>query len=387
MKTLTIHVRNDGLVFDLGISDMWCPRIGDRRWWRGWDKTAWTDWQSVATANAPHCLLKDVLEHGVTDIKIISDYAQQYMGFVPSKLACDLYDAIAKLLADPPEGTASYTVTLHDVHNVYGQPYHPPRPRSHFRNVTFGHRPGPAAKLQNLPRKAGKVPKLAIQNDIYSNAFKLFPKLPNFDANMADFYIPPVKTKTDYEKLEARVTALETSQRADWWAFRKPALIGTMYGGGGGGVNTNGSTGSVGGAGGPGVRTHYWVDESTAVPLPKTFAGVKFFESQPLWKYNTLELRPPKRDYSKMVLRIGEHSYSGLDLPSKITDLKRPAEFVYLIREVDDLAKKLRELKVRELTLRRHSGASMERLTEWLVAIVNASSPVMKIISDPEMMK
>lgn len=370
MKTLTIFVRNSSLVFELlGVPyDEGCPRIDGLQWWRGWDFSQYSHdgGPAAALSSAPGCVLQDVIKNGVTDIEIVSSH-QSAPGFAPSKLACGFYDAVQRILSSPPDGTPSYQVTLQDVKNPRGAAYYPARPAwFRYGAASFLHVPGPKANLQNMPRKVGKVPELAaayapnLQDtpspDVADAlALTFATPAPDFYAKAFNKFFP----EAAYEKLEARVTALETARRADWWTFRKnPAFLGTMYGGP---VKWPTPVAQNNDGVGP-VRTHYWVDESTAVPLPK------------------------KTDYSKMVLRIGITGLTGLCLPHTPRG-SIAAAGTYAPREAEALALKLRQLKVRELTLRRHSGAPMERMTEWLVAIVNASSPVMKIISDPEMMK
>jgi hypothetical protein len=335
MKTLTIFVRTDGLVFDLeGAKLDWdCPYLDGRRWWRVWAADNFPPrWQEAALTAGPACAMRDVLQHHVKEIKIVSSLQKAIGGFLSSTLACDFYDALLKLLSNPPYGTPSYQVTLHDVQNVNGLKYYP----ASSTEYRVGHFSGPKANLQNMPRRVGKMPELAAG---YSPKFQELPR-PKSDAAdaLARAFACPPPQLSDYEKLEARVTALETARRADWWAFRKPIT------------------------GGP--SRPLFVDLETFAPPP-----------------------PQKTDYSKMVLRIGLGAIAGLNLPENAAKLRRRSDFVFGRGDVDELAKKLRELKVKELTLRRHSGAPVENMTKWLTAIVDAHSPVMKIISDPEMMK
>ncbi len=384
MTTLTIHVRNDGLVFDLaGVTlDEGCPRLyhSGRQWWRVWyiGKDHARD-AATALKNAPGPLLQDVHRRGVTDIKIVSSWPTGN-GFVPSGLACGFYDAVKKLLAAPPDGTPSYQVSLHAVRNPLGRPYYPTGAVS----TCFVHAVGPKVNLQNIPRGAGKSSALAAgyganpQADLYRQAWTA------------------MSAKTDYEKLEARVASLEKKVKLD--------LLDNSF---------DHAT----------VSPHGWASPiASAVvkmppvsawpsPLPRAKVPGNFFwdpaerswTARPTYFRSVfdesakIKVEPKKLDYSKMVLRI-YRGITGLCLPEDAAKLLCPAAGgVYDdyhgsvskgSKGYDALAKKLRELKVRDLTLRRvYASVPMERMTEWLVAVVNASSPVMKITSDPEPLK
>lgn len=119
-------------------------------------------------------------------------------------------------------------------------------------------------------------------------------------------------------------------------------------------------------------------------PFTRQWAGFVFDESASVdWKWPT-----PKPDYSKMVLRIGPLGKSRLYLPMTIAARRGSSEGgAYCLSEVAKLASWLREHKVRELTLRRYGGAGMDKMTDWLRALVNEHCPVMKITSDPEPLK
>lgn len=342
MKTLTIRVDAVDTAFDIpGMKYDWhCPQWRGRRHWRVFPT------ETAALDTRAECALRDLLDHGLTEIRIVTmdpprpSEPAQGDNAPCVKRACELYEAVLTKLSNPPEGTADYRVCLHDVRNARGEFIYPKRLWAWpYGSVSIGRSQDKLTMAQNLPR------------------------LNIADALTCAWPTPRKIELKDFEKLEKRVASLEFSARQR--AFKEAVLA--PYG---------------------------------AKKSPSYFLQTVDFHRFSDHGANLLNrtVEPKKPDCSKMVLRIHPGGVAGLCLPETAplhgmnkTKGKGAEGGVYSIaphrHEAESLAKKLKELKVRELTLRRYGGATMEHMTEWLTAIVNASSPVMKIISDPEPLK
>ncbi len=326
-------------------------RTGGHGWYRRWfNDTKFYDGTAVEH-NAARCALDDVLD-GITEIRIT--LRTPVPTGVPS-IAYRLYDEILKLLSAPPEGTKDFSVSLHDVKNSHGVPVYPapwtwPRQSVQLSRTSW----------RAPERKVGKMPELGMG---YGYGFG-----------------PDAMRKAYGSSIEARTLA---------W----------MYGGRSHGKETVLRINALARRVAKPERPTLYMDLETLQITPKNTYRVFWDEATTVdWKPffamddSAAPKAPPKPDYSKMVLRIGEDDCASLRLPTRLKlDGADNREGLYwrsasdLSNSVAGLAKKLRELKVRELTLRRHrSSVPMQEMTEWLTAVVNASSPVMKIISDPE---